>query len=156
MHHSILSNIKAAVLCVLILASTAACSKRPSVEFGLLKDETIVATREIRHQIGTEYGLRITFPKNDGVMKLKMEFNLPGPANWTKTQGPEGGPVRELTAEASPDGSRLLSETEIDTSLETQIFHRFRIIEGDPAGEHTINLWLNDAPLETITFQIKK
>jgi len=143
-------------IAVLFAILASGCTKQPSVEFGLLDDETVTATRDIQYEIGASYGYRVNFPTDIGKVILKQEFFLPGPARWTTNDPGDVGNIRELSEEISPDGSKLVSETEVDTSIETGAIQQYRIIEGDPAGPHTINLWLNGKPLKTIDFKINK
>jgi hypothetical protein len=141
------------ILAILLAVAFAGCTKQPSVEFGLLDHDTVTPATDIKYEIGTSYGFRVHFPKDIGTVLLKQQFILPGAAQWTSSGTAN---VEVVKSDVSPDGSTLVSETKVDTSINPEVTNRFRIIEGDPEGLHTINLWLNGVPLKTITFTITK
>jgi hypothetical protein len=132
-----------------------ACAQTPSVRFGLIKGVDVTETSQIPYAIGTHYGFRVDYYDRGHPIMLREQFDLPGTAHWHSTSPSEqhmasirGG--RTLTREV-----QLGSQTAAPPSIHSFYIEDLQIAEGDPKGEYTLKLWLDDAPFKDFRFYVE-
>jgi hypothetical protein len=131
------------------------CSQGPSVKFGLINGVSVTETHYISYAVGAHYGFRVDYHDTGHPVTLREQFDLPAPARWHSTSPPErpmlsshGG--RTLTTEV-----QLGSRTPAPSDVHSFYIEDIQIARGDPKGEYTVKLWLDDRPFKDFRFYIE-
>jgi len=142
-------------LALLAVFALPACTQVPSVRFGLIRGVDVTETRRIPYVVGTHYGFRIDYHDTGHPITLREQFDLPAPAHFRSTSPSEqrmaasrGG--RTLTREVQL-GSRTASPPEIHSLYVEDI----QVARGDPKGEYSLKLWLDDRRFKDFQFYIE-
>jgi len=132
-----------------------ACTQAPSVKFGLVHGIAVTETRHIPYIVGAHYGFRVDYHDSGHPITLREQFDLPAPARWHSTSPPE---QRML---ASRGGRQLTREVQLGSyTLAPPAIHSFyiedvQVARGDPKGEYTLKLWLDNKPFRDFQFDIE-
>ncbi len=142
-------------LALLAVFALAACTQVPSVRFGLIRGVDVTETRRIPYVVGTHYGFRTDYHDTGHPITLREQFDLPAPAHFRSTSPSEQRMVtshggRTLTREVQL-GSRTASPPEIHSLFVEDI----QVARGDPKGEYSLKLWLDDRRFKDFQFYIE-
>ena len=132
-----------------------ACSQVPSVRFGLINRLGITETRHISYAVGTHYGFRIDYHDTGHPVTLREQFDLPGPIRWHSTSPPEQRMVASRSGRTLTREVQLCSHTPAPPDIHSFYIEDIQIARGDPKGEYTIKLWLDDKSFKDFQFYIE-
>jgi hypothetical protein len=143
----------ASTFCAAVVLS--ACSRVPSVRFGAINGIDVTETRRIPYVVGAHYGFRVDYHDTGHPMTLREQFDLPAPAHFRSVSPPEqrmfssdGG--RTFTREV-----QLGSHTPAPPEIHSLYVEDIQVARGDPKGEYTLKLWLDDKPLRDFQFYLE-
>ena len=132
-----------------------ACTQVPSVRFGVINGIDVIETRNLPYVVGAHYGFRVDYHDVGHPMTLREQFDLPAPVHFRSASPPEqrmfsshGG--RTLTREV-----QLGSHTRAPREIHSLYVEDIQIARGDPKGEYTLKLWLDDKPIRDFQFYLE-
>jgi hypothetical protein len=121
----------------------------------LVNGVQITETRRIPYTVGTHYGFRLDYHDTGHPAKLREQFDLPARAHWRSTSPPDhrlsasrGG--RTLTREV-----QLGSRTAAPSNVYSFYIEDIQIASGDPKGQYSLKLWLDDRPFKDFQFYVE-
>jgi hypothetical protein len=141
-------------ICFIALAFPG-CAQVPSARFGLVNGIDIVETRHIPYTVGTHYGFRVDYHDTGKPVMLREEFHLPAPAHW-RSSSPS---LQRISL--TRDGRRTTREIQLGShtaappNIHSLYIEDVTIALGDPKGEYTLKLWLDDKPFRDFSFRIE-
>jgi hypothetical protein len=132
-----------------------ACSQVASVRFGLINQLGMTETRHIPYVVGTHYGFRIDYHDTGHPVTLREQFDLPGPASWHSTSPPEQRMLASRSGRTVTREVQLGSHTRAPPDIHSFYIEDIQIARGDPKGEYSVKLWLDDKSLKDFQFYIE-
>jgi len=132
-----------------------ACTQVPKARFGLITGLAVTETRHIRYVVGTHYGFRIDYHDIGRVMKLREQFELPGPANFRSKSPPEQFMLASHDRRTWIREVQMGSHTPSPPEIHSFFIEDIKIARGDPKGKYTVRLWLDDRPFKDFEFYIE-
>ena len=150
------------LLCLTILSTS--CGKRLpqyNVQFGLVDGAgriVPVAGNQIPFRVGLLYGWRLDLDRFHQDVKLNTVLTLPSPADWKfEDPGPTtANPAKPENVRINSRGRVFRNEMIISKDLNhyTTKPNTMKILPNDPKGVHTLEIYLDDELVETITYTI--
>lgn len=116
-------------------------------ERGLGEELLLVVADRISNVTGQIYGWRIKLDISDEWITLREEMQLPErPQIWN---------IEKHGTSISQDGKTSVIEKEVQPS-NGWISNAWQVATGDPSGEYTIRIYINDRLLETFNFVLEE
>jgi hypothetical protein len=134
--------------------STEVCS----VSFGVADDaHNLTSTNRIVHQVGVQYGWKLTVHSSKSKVRVKEVFKLPDSAQWTANQSVTNA-FQVISDHRSPSGNISVSEYDLEMGRtgyeESELTKTYTVINGDPKGTHKISIYVEGNLIQEITFQV--
>jgi hypothetical protein len=125
--------------------------------FGILDNaDNLTPTNRVPHRVGLLYAWKLTIYSREDKVRIKEIFELPAGASWGENASvPHGMTI--ISDQRSPSGNRRIQEFDLAIekgSEETEFIQAYRVINGDPLGNHIISIFLDGQLIKEFTFQI--
>ncbi len=120
-------------------------------EFGVLRDSsshksTFIPTNKVILKEGNKYGWRIHLKNYQGVVTWREVIKLPKvPETWSTNSGEDFS--------LSTNGTEAVTKR-IQEAKKGVIENFWTITPGDPAGKHTIEIYVNDRCIASFNFEV--
>jgi hypothetical protein len=132
------------------------CAGSPVVRFGTVHGIDVIPTTQIHYRLGTRFGYQLNFSRDVGVIKVRQEMFLPGPARWAIDPSSDKTLTRHDVIRQSRDGSLRIRQFELAGYGAGGWFRSsYKISPGDPQGAYKIRLWLNGRPPKEFNFRVE-
>lgn len=123
--------------------------------FGVLHDsdtatpkleQTLVVTRG-----NAPFGWTISLDTNKSAVRWREEFTMPvPPKSWGSAKDATDVYPMRLSAD-----KRTATTERLVTVGRSELSHRWTLEPGDPAGLHTMRVWVEDVLVATVNFEVK-
>jgi hypothetical protein len=141
--------------CTLLAALMLTACAQPSARFGLINGVQVAETRHIPYAVGTHYGFRLDYHDTGHPVTLREKFDLPGPAHWRSTS-PRAQRMSVTRGERTLTGEvQLGSRTAAPPDVHSFYIEDIQIASGDPKGQYSLKLWLDDKPFKDFRFYVE-
>ena len=128
-------------------------------EMNAQRQITTVEDNKITFEVGKFYGWRMTLKKPNGTVVLRSVMTLPDAAEWNFQNNLDGvlkedRPIKTERADILEAGKVFEITATITAYDEVTQPGQYEIEQGDPFGEYHIDFYLDDKPIDSVTFTI--
>jgi hypothetical protein len=131
------------------------CISTPTARLGLISNLHIDETHKIPYAVGTHYGFRVDYHDAGKPLTLREEFRSPAPAHWRSSSHSRREMSIKNNGRTMTCEIQLGSHTAAPPEIHSFYLEDIQIVRGDPRGEYTLKLWLDDKPFKEFHFTLQ-